>query len=101
MGYWVAVKRVHEADAKHVYSYGREGAPDGHLTLDTGTNRIYFSDERGMPSAGAFVSVDGSVEERGELAVDAWSRFVEAAIGVMKGIKREGAPPAVADRVFG
>jgi hypothetical protein len=101
MGYSVAVERVCEQGSKHVYAYGREGGSDGYLTLDTATGRIYVSDEHGTASAEAFIAMDGSVEHRGGLPVEPWSRFIEAAIGVIKGFQRETGPPAVAHRIFG
>ncbi len=101
MGYWLAVRRVAHEGARHTYAYGREGALDGHLTLDEEQAVLFPSDAAGVRTSTASVGADGGSESRGDLARESWRRFVEAAAAVLRRTATEGEPPQVADRVYG
>jgi hypothetical protein len=101
LGYWIGIERVKTDGQRHTYAYGREGSHEAHLTLDLDEGRLYPSDADGHRTSSAWVNVAATEDSRGDLPSDAWARFVEAAAGVIKRMRKEGRPPRVADRVYG
>lgn len=101
MGYVVVVRKVSVRGSRHTYAYGREGRLGSNFTLDTTQSLISPSDAEGNPTSRASLSTAADVEERAELDDDEWTRFVEAAVGVLKRVRAGGEPPERADRIFG
>jgi hypothetical protein len=101
MGYWLGIVRVRQEGCLHTYGYGREGALEGHLTLDVAANLLYPGLDDGTRTSLAYVDAGGEDGARGDLDRESWTRFLEAALGVLKRLKTDGEPPRTADRIYG
>ncbi len=100
VSYWIRVELSWRIDSKAVYEFGRDGAVDGHIALDTERQELFPCTEDGVATSSMRLLIQENELVDKNPEIDTHS-FLEATVGIIRQWNAGADPPQSGSRYFG